>query len=173
MQTYNGPKNRRLTKFTGEYGFRKDGRVNYLENREIYMTQSFEVGEKSTTNFRVPEYWYFPDEEAIVNPQIGDFIRTVEFPTFGRLCLNRTITNLRFKPDNSFNSLDIDMDCQLRLAPLLSDKTVFNNVTREPTRIESAVEANSLWDSASVQMTAYNRLWFGFIQDDEDNYEPV
>ena len=165
MQSYDGPKNRKLTKFNGEYGFRKDGRVNYLENREIYMTQTFDIEEVITTDSVVPDYWFFKDEEDIVSPKEGAVLKIKEVHQLNRLCLNQTLTNLRFKPDNSFNSLEIDTECQIRLAPLLSDKTVFNNVTRIPE--ELIISERHREDSVSVLLHAYNRFWFGFIQDNE------
>ena len=166
MQSYDGPKNRKLTKFNGEYGFRKDGRVNYLENREIYMTQTFKIEEKRLNDSKLPDAWFFNDDEHLMAPRAGDAMPLTELPPLGRLCLNRTLTDVRFKPDNSFNSLELDNECQIRLAPLLTDKLVFDNVTREPTFAEH--KKGPIPNVAIVAMTAYNRLWFGFIQDDED-----
>ena len=166
MQTYDGPKNRHLTRYNGDYGFRKDGRVNYLENRQVYMTQTFDIEEIRTSNSKVPDYWYFADEENIISPQEGDTLPLKEVPKLSRFCLNQTLTNLRFKPDNSFNSLEIDTQCQIRLAPLLSDKLLFDNVTREPTLADTKQIDPA--GSATVAMGSYGRFWFGFIQDNED-----
>ena len=168
MQSYSGPRNRRLTRYTGDYGFRKDGRVNYLENREVYITQTFDVEAISTRESVLPPYWWFQDEQKIVAPTTGDPLLFTEKHLLDNLCLNKTLTNVRFKPDNSFNALPIDNECLIRLAPLLSDKTIFNNVTQPPTYTDNSVEEDLPQYGVSIRHQAYDRLWFGFLQDDED-----
>ena len=112
MQNYAGPKSRNIERYTGDNGFEKQGRVGYLEDRGIFIQQSFTIKQKKVQvdeNTRtIQKYWYSEDEKELIDPQVGDYIHLSHFHTIDRLALNQTLQNVSFKPDSSFNSISIE-----------------------------------------------------------------
>ena len=162
MQQYLGPKRRLLSRYEGEYGFQKDGRVNFLEDRAIYVQQSFEVTQEQIARspYAIADYWFEESEEKMIAPAHGDPTFFNLPHTFDRFSLQKTFENVTFRPNQSFNHLSIDHRAEMRMAPFLSGDTVFKNVTRSP-----AVELETtgfITTSADVQMGAYGRHYFGF-----------
>ena len=68
MQNYAGPKSRNIERYTGDNGFEKQGRVGYLEDRGIFIQQSFTIKQKKVKTTYVEgdeiyertiqKYWY-------------------------------------------------------------------------------------------------------------------
>ena len=122
MISYSGPKTRHVEKLTGD-GFTKEGRVGYLESRDVFVKQVFKVEQLRSGedfNSHVPLTMVERSGELQVNPAIGASVHFSQPHVYDRLSLNTTMTSVRFKPDNAFNSVQTETDVETRLAPFLT-----------------------------------------------------
>ena len=113
--------------------------------------------------YPVPNYYYEEDEKEIVRPGVGDVLRFSQEHDLERHSLNKTFTNVIFKPDNAFNNLHIQNVIEARLAPFLTHDMIYKNVIAKP----MIVPTTTSWqrDAIGVQMGAYGRFWFGWMHD--------
>ena len=169
--SYNGPKERILTRIDNKNGFTKEGRPGFEESRNIFLQQTFEVThvhDSAANPFILDTYWYEASETGDMQPKEGDELPISEPHIFDRFLLNRGISNCHFEPDQAYNTLQVYPGVQSRLAPLLCSKSSFNNVTREPkvdrTYFQRGGFDNTVHEEVFVQMGAYGRLWFGHTQ---------
>ena len=134
MLKYSGPKTKRLDISEGD-GFTKRGRTEYIEERPIFVEQTYVIDQVLQDRFvenPIDHVYYEEDEKEIVAPSEGTVVPLSHEHTVDRLALNQTLQNVRFKPDGSFNSVLIENEVETRLAPLLTADRIFKNVTRDP-----------------------------------------
>ena len=176
MQKYTGPKTRLLSRNTGETGFRKEGQVRYQEKRDIFIKQTFDVEQVHTSiedDEKIPDEYFELSERDIVQPQAGSVGHFTETHDFSRLSLNKTCSDVQFKPDQAFNRIEILNQHEMQLSPYLCPNPVFENVTRKPdvtytyqgNTYDGVFYPNQREQTVRVQTGAYNRFWFGFLND--------
>jgi len=83
---------------------------------------------------------------------------------FDRLAINRTMRDVRFKPDQAFNSVRTESDVETRMAPFLTASSIFQNVTREPQVVTDYIFDAFEDTSFIAQFGALNRFWFGWME---------
>jgi len=165
MQFYQGPSRRVLRRFQSDTNITIDGIVDHEEERGLFVKQSFELEQvlnPGGEEFNMGNMWYLAYEDDF-NVQVGG--RTPfagEHTITDRLLLNKTFRNLTFSPEGCNNFLTVDSNSTTRLAPLLCADSTYTNVTRPP-----VITTNGAAHQADVfvQMGAYNRFWFGAVDD--------
>lgn len=183
MQIYSGPTRRVLRKLKTNTtnGFTVDGIRNQEEERAIYVRQKFtlrqyenEVNDANDNYNYIASEWMFQEEkdagefdvrenndpanEAILLPTPFTGVHDIA----DRLLLNKTFQSIAFKPDNAHNYLNIENEAQTRIAPLLSAKEHFQNVTVSPIVSKREYEVQ---DVVNVSLAMYGRYWVGSLND--------
>ena len=162
---YNGPRTRHRQEYTGD-SVSVNGRVNYLEERGMMIQQRFKVTqtrEEGTDDFVNPVY-YELTEAPTVNPGVGEdvpFSSQVEYP---RLSLASSFTRLNFKPDNSHNSTEQNVEVESLLSPYLCSKQKFENVVAVP-RVTPQRVSTVQRQNFTAQLGFHGRFWFGILTD--------
>ena len=166
MQFYQGPSRRVLRRFESESNITIDGIVDQEEERGLFVKQSFQLEQfrnpgEGGAEFNMGNMWFFAHEDDFNVQDGGRSPFAGEHTITDRLLLNKTFRNLTFSPEGCNNFLTVDSNATTRLAPLLCADATFNNVTRPP-----VITTNGVAHAADlyVQMGAYNRYWFGAVE---------
>jgi len=168
MQFYQGPSRRVLRRFQSDSNITIDGIVDQEEERGLFVKQSFQLEQfrdPGGAEFNMGNMWFFDYEEDFNVQAGGRSPFAGEHTITDRLLLNKTFRNLTFSPEGCNNFLTVDSNATTRLAPLLCADSTFNNVTRPPVITTDGADHQP---NVHVQMGAYNRFWFGAVDDMTD-----
>ena len=165
---YNGPKTRHLERHTND-NFDVEGRVSYIEERPLFLQQTVRIEQTSTSQDNdVGAQWFEHSEEAQIRKPVGTVLPFSRKLEFERTPLVNTFTRMVFRPENCSNSTEQHPGLEARIAPFLTAKTIYNNVTRDPV-VQTSVDKISymtrqiLADTVDAPLTLNGRLWFGFL----------
>ena len=176
MQIYNGASRRVLRKLKSgtNTGFRVDGHIGQEEERAIYVRQKFslkqyESGAPDDVLLPMSLEWVFPEEKDDFNHHEGNDPANAKRPTpftgkhvlTDRLLLNKTFSDMSFKPYGAHNFLKVENVAQAQMAPLLCSKKQFENVTVAP--IVKGLSPYEVQDTVNVPLSMYGRYWFGSL----------
>jgi len=137
-----------------------------LEERGMMIQQRFKVTQTRSEGSPdlVNPVYYEVAEAHTVNPAVGEdvpFSFQVEYP---RLSLASSFTHLNFKPDNSHNSTDQNVEVESLLSPFLCSKRKFENVVAVP-RVTPQWVSTVQRQSFTAQVGFHGRFWFGLVTD--------
>ena len=161
---YVGPIRRVLKRFQSDTHLQVDGTLNHQEERPIYVRQKLRLRQSPENGLTqtLAEHWHLDEERELYGASEYVPFRK-EHNITDPLIVNKSIQNLHFKPFNSQNSLLVNNEAEIQLAPLLCSKLSFDNVTQPP--IVSYNESNIRYPEIRVQLGAYGRFWFGKFTD--------
>jgi len=169
MQFYQGPSRRVLRRFQSDSNITIDGIVDQEEERGLFVKQSFQLEQfrdPGGAEFNMGNMWFFDYEEDFNVQAGGRSPFAGEHTITDRLLLNKTFRNLTFSPEGCNNFLTVDSNATTRLAPLLCADSTYNNVTRPPVITTDGADHQP---NVYVQMGAYNRFWFGAVDNMSDH----